>query len=75
MEFFRKGCDLEYPAACAKLGAAMLDPACKMGNVKACDDRANETQQYERYCAYWGAEACMKAAAALVKVPGRAGSA
>jgi hypothetical protein len=69
-EFFRKGCDLEYHAACAKLGGGMLDTACKMGNVKACDTRAEETRQYERYCSYWGAEACAKAAASLAKSQG-----
>jgi hypothetical protein len=69
-EFFKKGCDLEYPAACAKLGGGMVETACKTGNTKACDDRANETQQYERYCSYWGAEACGKAATALAKSQG-----
>jgi hypothetical protein len=69
-EFFRKGCELDYPAACAKLGGGMVESGCKWGNVKACDDRANETQQYERYCSYWGAEACMKAAVALTKSQG-----
>ncbi len=69
-EFFKKGCDLEYPAACAKLGGAMVESACKMGNTKACDDRASETGQNERYCSYWGAEACAKAAVALAKSQG-----
>jgi len=69
-ELFKKGCDLEFHAACAKLGGAMVETACKMGDIKACDDRANETQQYERYCQYWGAEACGKAAAALTKSQG-----
>lgn len=69
-ELLKKGCGLEYPAACAKLGGAMLETACKMGNTRACDDRANETQQFERYCSYWGAEACSKAAAALAKSQG-----
>ena len=71
-ELFKKGCDLEYHAACAKLGGAMVEAACKMGDTKACDDRAAETQQFERYCQYWGAEACGKAAAALAKSQGEA---
>ncbi len=69
-ELFKKGCDFEYPAACAKVGGPMLETACKMGDVKSCDARAAETQQFERYCAYWGAEACMKAAIALGKSQG-----
>ncbi|HEY2629433.1 MAG TPA: hypothetical protein VGI57_09915 [Usitatibacter sp.] len=69
-ELFKKGCDFEYHGACAKLGGSMMDTACKMGNVKACDDRANETQQYERYCSYWGSEACSRAAAGLAKGQG-----
>jgi len=71
-ELFRKGCDLEYPAACAKLGGSMAETACRMGNTAACDDRANETQQFDRYCAYWGAEACWKAGGALAKSQGEA---
>jgi hypothetical protein len=69
-ELFKKGCDLEFSAACVKLGGAMAETGCRMGNTKACDDRAAETQQNERYCQYWGSQACAKAAAALAKSQG-----
>ena len=85
-ELYRKGCDLEYHQACHNLGVAvrdgkgvpknaqqgiaLMETACRLGDAKACDDRATETREYERYCALWGAQSCYLAAAALTKESG-----